>query len=196
MPTLPVWVCLTLGSSNFPLLNLFPSFLMSIILIHRFIFFLLDNRLLSKVTSCSYDSIVFSDHAPTSIDVDFRQYGKPCRRWRFSSDMLAKETFKQFLLTPISFFFEVNDTPGTSGAPSGRPLKHIYGGIFISYISFESKTDKATASKLSEELFRVDNLYAAPDLILNKKRLQLRKKFDLISTNKGSRQIHCWILNV
>lgn len=33
-------------------------------------FFLVDDRLLSKVKSCVYHSIVISDHAPTSMEIN------------------------------------------------------------------------------------------------------------------------------
>lgn len=51
----------------------------------RIDFFLLDKRLLHNVLSCKYHSIVISDHAPTSVNINFPRGKTPIIQWRFNS---------------------------------------------------------------------------------------------------------------
>ena len=75
----------------------------------RIDFFLLDNRLLSKVISCEYHSMVISDHAPTFVVISLPRSYTPSRQWRFNSQILSDDdAFKEFLTTNIGVFFEIN----------------------------------------------------------------------------------------
>ncbi len=71
----------------------------------RIDFFLVDNRLLSNVLSCEYHSIVISDHAPTSTDINLSQFTSFSKQWHFPSMFLARDEFKQFLTEQIALFF-------------------------------------------------------------------------------------------
>ena len=73
----------------------------------RIDFFLLDNYFSSEVHSCEYHSIVISDHAPVSVDINFPRRVPPSRQWRLNSSLLAQASFKDFLHTQISLFFDI-----------------------------------------------------------------------------------------
>lgn len=71
----------------------------------RIDFFLLDNRLLSNVLSCDYHSIVISDHAPTSLDINFPNHNRSFKPWRFNSNLLASDLLVDSLRSNIEQFF-------------------------------------------------------------------------------------------
>jgi hypothetical protein len=68
----------------------------------RINFFLVDDRLLSKVDYCKYHRIVLSDHAPPPPlrSTYLRSYA-PSRQWLFNFQMLFDDNFKEFLTSQI-----------------------------------------------------------------------------------------------
>lgn len=156
----------------------------------RIDFFLLDNRFLSCLNSCEYHSIVISDHAPTSVDVNFSSRVPPSRQWRLNSALLALAPFKEFLEVQISFFFDTNDSPEISRCTLWETFKAYMRGQAISYVSTLNKTERAELTVIADDICRVDGLYAsAPTPALYKERLQLQAKFELLSTYKTQKQL-------
>lgn len=156
----------------------------------RIDFFLLDNYFLSAVHSCEYHSIVISDHAPTSVDIGFPSRVPHTRQWRLNSSLLAQAPFKAFLDMQISFFFDTNDSPETSRRTLWETFKAYMRGQAISYVSTLNRTEAAELIAITNDISRVDNLYAAaPTPTLYKERLQLQSKFDLLSTSKTQKQL-------
>lgn len=156
----------------------------------RIDFFLVDNYFLSKIHACQYHSIVISDHAPVSVDIGFPKHAAPSRQWRLNSSLLAQASFKDFLHTQISLFFDTNDSPEISRCTLWETFKAFMRGQIISYVSTLKKAERAESEALTKEIFRIDNLYAsAPTPALYKERLQLQSKFDLLSTRKTQKQL-------
>ncbi len=102
---------------------------------HWIDFFLLDNNLLDKVNACEYYSITTSDHAPTTVDISFPRDITPPARWRFSSQLLSDNKFKDFVAAQIRSYIEFNDTPDVSSNVLWEALKATIRGQAISYIS-------------------------------------------------------------
>lgn len=55
--------------------------------------------------SCHYHSIVISDHAPVSVDINFPNRAPPFRQWRLNSSLLAQAFFLQSSLVTRSLYF-------------------------------------------------------------------------------------------
>lgn len=156
----------------------------------RIDFFLLDNYFLPEVRSCEYHSIVISDHAPVSTEIRFPSRVPPSRQWRLNSSLLAQASFKDFLNTQISLFFDINDSPEISRCTLWETFKAYMRGQIISYVSNLKKLERAELESITKEISKIDKLYAvAPTSALYKERLQLQSKFDLLTTSKVQKQL-------
>lgn len=156
----------------------------------RIDFFLLDNRLISNINSCEYHSIVISDHAPTSLDIQFPNYSRILKPWRFNSHLLSNDPLVDFLRSNIQLFFEINDTPDVSKGTLWEAFKAYLRGHIISYTTHLRKMTKSRQEELSQKLLEADNSYSNnPDPLLYKKRLQLQTEFNLLSTNEAELQL-------
>ena len=150
----------------------------------------MDNYFSSEVHSCEYHSIVISDHAPVSVDINFPRRVPPSRQWRLNSSLLAQASFKDFLHTQISLFFDINDSPEISRCILWEAFKAFMRGQIISYVSSLKKAERVESETLIKEIFKIDKLYAtAPTPALYIERLQLQSKFDLLSTSKTQKQL-------
>ena len=151
----------------------------------RIDFFLLDNKLLHNILSCDYHSIVISDHAPTSIDVNFPRGRPPTKTWRFNSHLLSEPKFKDFLTTHIQIFFDINDKPDIGCGVLWESFKAYLRGQVISFVSHFKKSEHYRLNGILDEIKKLDNVYAlSPSPALYKKRLQLQSQHDLCSTGK------------
>ena len=90
---------------------------------------------------CSYDAILLSDHAPTSIvySQDFQLVRDP-PRWRFKQKLLTDPGFVSFLDEQIKFYFETNTTE-TSASIRWEAFKAVIRGLIIQIAS--SKINKS-----------------------------------------------------
>lgn len=107
----------------------------------RIDFFLVDNRLLSKVSSTVYHPIVISDHAPTSVDLSLPTNYPDPRHWKFSSYMLADEEFRKYLSFQIEFYFSLNNSPEINIHPLWEAFKAYMRGQIVSYVSYTRKIE-------------------------------------------------------
>uniref|UniRef100_A0A3Q4M5S7 exodeoxyribonuclease III n=1 Tax=Neolamprologus brichardi TaxID=32507 RepID=A0A3Q4M5S7_NEOBR len=64
----------------------------------RIDYFLIDSRLISKVVSSTYHSILVSDHAPLSTVIDFNLY-TPQYNWKFNPSLYLNDSFTVYLST-------------------------------------------------------------------------------------------------
>lgn len=80
----------------------------------RIDYFLIDNQLLPSVSSCDYQSIVISDHAPITMSLALPDLPQMRRHWRFISTLLSDTDFVKFMEEQITFFFDTNSSPETS----------------------------------------------------------------------------------
>ena len=151
----------------------------------RIDFFLLDARLTSNVVSVDYHSIAISDHAPTSIDLTLPGLPCPMRVWRFNSALLAEETYKQFLQSQLSLFFELNDLPGTDRGTLWEASKAFVRGQLISFISNKRKAEAGHINGLLLDIKRIDEQYSIdPNPNLFKTRMSLQTELDLASSTQ------------
>lgn len=68
-------------------------------------YFLLDNRLLGNISSCSYHSITVSDHGAVSFHIALPKCFRPSCYWRLNPLLLADEKFLNHISTQIDFIF-------------------------------------------------------------------------------------------
>ena len=156
----------------------------------RIDFFLIDNTLLHNVQSCDYHSIVISDHAPTSIEINFPHGRPPSRFWRFSPQLMSEPSFKDLLTSQIKFFFETNDTPDIDSNILWETFKAYLRGQIISYVSNYRKLEQSQLIQISTDVRSLDDQYSVnPSPALYTKRLQLQAQYDLLSTGKVERQL-------
>lgn len=130
----------------------------------RIDYFLLDNRLLPKVKTCTYNSIVISDHSAILFDLD--------------------------LPNKIKFFLETNVSPEISQATLWETLKVYLRGQIIAYSSTIRKEKNSKLHDISQQILDIDSKYAqspAPDLY--KERLRLQTEYNLLSTDEAMRLI-------
>lgn len=156
----------------------------------RIDFFLLDNRPLTHVQSCSYHSIVISDHAPTSLILHFPKYNRLFKPWRFNSNLLADDTFLSSVESNIQLFFETNDSPEVSRGTLWETFKAYLRGHIISYTSHIRRRDRSRQTELSQIIQEIDMSYANnPDQSLYKKRIQCQTEFSLLATKDAELQL-------
>lgn len=156
----------------------------------RIDFFLLDNRLLSNVLSCDYHSIVISDHAPTSLDINFPNHNRSFKPWRFNSNLLANDLLVDSLRSNIELFFEMNDKPDVSRGTLWESFKAYLRGHIISYTAHLRKIAMSSQTELAQKILEIDDSYANnPDPSLYKKRLQYQTEFNLLTSNDAEMQL-------
>lgn len=155
----------------------------------RIDFFLIDNKLLHLVTASNYHPIVISDHAPTSLDINLPSPTSPSL-WKFSSHLLANQDFKNFVATQINNYMEYNDTTEMNSEFLWEALKTFVRGQIISFTSHLNKADRAKRQEILDELFKLDETYAAsPSPVLYKKRLVLQSEYNCLMTHEVERQL-------
>lgn len=156
----------------------------------RIDFFLTDSRLLSKINSTGYHSIVISDHAPITVDLNLDNQLKPPKRWHFTSTLLSDDHYKQFLQSQIKLYFELNDLPCTSKDVLWEASKAYIRGQVISFSSNRKKEERAHITDLLKKIKEIDESYASnPQPSKYSERLKLQTEFDLLSTKASKIQL-------
>ncbi len=105
----------------------------------RIDYLLLDNRLLPKIKTCSYSSIVISDHGAIHFDLALPNRPPSNRIWRLKPLLLSDEKFVELILSQIDFFLETNASPEISHATLWETLKVYIRGQIIAYSSTLAK---------------------------------------------------------
>lgn len=156
----------------------------------RIDYFLIDNQLLPSVSSCDYQSIVISDHAPITMSLALPGLPQTRRHWRFNSTLLSDTDFVKFMEEQIIFFFDTNTSPETSSLIVWDALKAYLRGQIVSYtVNMKRKANKER-QELANQIKETDLQYAQhSDPELYKKRVELQTKFDLLSTHHIERQL-------
>lgn len=62
---------------------------------------------------------MISDHAPTSLDINFPNHNRFVKPWRFNSNLLANDPLVDSLRSSIELFLEMNDNPDVVGVLQG-----------------------------------------------------------------------------
>ena len=151
----------------------------------RIDFFFVDNRLLHWVNSSEYHSIVISDHAPTSVVINFPNHNPTRTQWKLSHFLLNNPHFKGFFQEEIVNYFHANDTPDIARSTLWEACKAYLRGQAISFASRQKKVDTERMVWLLDQLVSIDTQYAtAPTPSLYDQRLKFQAEFDLLSTPK------------
>lgn len=124
----------------------------------RIDFFLLDNYFLSEVHSCEYHSIVISDHTPVSVDINFPRRVPPSRQWRLNSSLLTQASFKDFLQTQISFFFDTNDSPEISRCTLWETFKAFVRGQIMTRLI---PRIKSTSGEVTSDPIEINKIFCS-----------------------------------
>ena len=147
--------------------------------------FLVDNSLLSEVSTCKYDAIVISDHAPISMKIRFQNVSTTRAPWRLNTRLLSNEGFVEFVSKRIDYFLSFNKTPDVSASLLWESLKAFIRGEIISYSAFEEKCRKDKLATLSKRISQIDAIYAvSPSPQLYKERLTIQAEYNIITTNR------------
>lgn len=150
----------------------------------RIDFFLIDNRLISLVESCSYSAIVISDHAPISLKVCIKELDGTRPPWRLNTRMLSDEHFVEFVSNQIDVFISTNKTSDVSPSLFWETMKAYLRGQIISYTAYKEKMRKRKLSEIVQKIAQIDSKYAVstlPDIY--KERLALQAEFDILSSS-------------
>lgn len=96
--------------------------------------FLVDSKLISHTVSSSYHSILVSDHAPLSIQIDFNLH-TPVYNWKFNPSPNSDKAFYDYISAKISDFLLTNDNGAVSNSVLWESFKVVLQGHVISYQS-------------------------------------------------------------
>lgn len=120
----------------------------------RIDFFLLYNKLLYSVSSCSYSPIVISDHATVIVDISFPGRSLSRSPWRFNSLLLTDPDFIKTISSRIDLFISTNVSPAVSAATIWETCKAYLQGEVIYYSAYQKRitTEKSIclSSAISE----------------------------------------------
>lgn len=73
----------------------------------RIDYFLVSASVLPKLSKCMYESIVLSDHAPTSLSYNTEQANRQLNIWRLHPKWLQNSDFLKFIGEKIDLYFSV-----------------------------------------------------------------------------------------
>lgn len=149
----------------------------------RIDYFLLDNRFLPALHSCTYNPIVISDHSPVTLELKWKGHTKPRPPWRFNTRLLSDDKFVKFMSTNIDVFIKVNKTADTSPSILWETFKAFARGIIISYASYEKRQREKRIAELLSQISQLDQTYASsPSPDVYKQRLVLQSEFNNLSS--------------
>ncbi len=125
-------------------------------------YFFIDAKLISKVSSATYDPNAISDRVPVSLDVEFSP--QPCYHllWSFNTSPLADFEFVDFLSAVIDEFISINQNekdPVSFGLLWESLKAYIRGQIFA-YSAHLNKSHRSTVQRLSNDISALDQQLA------------------------------------
>ena len=154
----------------------------------RIDYFFVDGSLLSKVTSSEYHSIVISDHAPLSLNIQLSGQPRFSSPWRFNTLLLSDDAFNTFILSSIDDFITINKDDSVSYSLLWESLKAYLRGQIISFSAHCNKTRKARLNELLIKIRDIDGQNAInPSQSLVKQRYDLQAELDLLTTSDAER---------
>ena len=103
---------------------------------------------------------MISDHAPTSLDLNFPNHSHSFKPWRFNSNLLANELLVDSLRSNIELFFEMNDKPDVLRGTLWESFKAYIRGHIISYTAHLRKIAMSSHTELAQKILEIDDSYA------------------------------------
>ncbi len=147
--------------------------------------FLIDNRLLSTVTSCFYSPIVISDHAPVIIDIALPGRFVSRTHWRFDSLLLSDTEFIKTINSCIDLFISTNVNSEVSASTIWETCKAYLRGEIISYSAYQKKAKAEKNSALLRTISDLQAKYAeSPNPDTFKELLLKKAEFDILTSNE------------
>ena len=105
----------------------------------RIDYFLVLADFIPKMSKCWSDSILISDHAPTSLLIKFSNVVPTPSRWRLESIWLRDPSFIEYIGRQIDLYFE-NNTNQKTASVRLEALKAFLRGQIINVTSFKYKS--------------------------------------------------------
>lgn len=124
----------------------------------RIDYFLVDARLISKVDNSAYHSILVSDHAPLSMNINFNLNARHYN-WKFNPTLLTDKGFCEYISIKISDFLQSNDTGEVSDSILWETFKVVVRGQVISYQSSCKRARLRRLSEIESELSALEESY-------------------------------------
>ena len=120
--------------------------------------FLVDSKLVSHTLSSTYHSILVSDHAPLSIQINFNLH-TPSYNWKFNPSLNSDKAFHEFISAKISEFLLTNDNGAVSDSILWESFKVVLRGFIISYQSSIKRSRLRRLAVIEAELAALEDTY-------------------------------------
>ena len=151
----------------------------------RIDYFLISSSLLPSITNCIYDSIVLSDHAPTSLFYNVEQLNRRSANWRLHPKWIQDSDFIKFVGEHIDLYFLIN-TNQTTATIRWEAFKVYIRGQMISFTSSKFNKFKQTMNELDTKIREVEREVIIDDSTQNKQELlTLKAKYEELSVLKA-----------
>lgn len=155
----------------------------------RIDYFLFSNFMFPSVIECNYNSILLSDHSPTSLVYRAQGVVKGTSRWRFHPRWLSDSNFLQFLEAQIELFFSTN-TNETSAIVRWEAFKAYIRGMIISYTSSKTNKLKLKMNQLDHKIRQLEREIFLDSSTKAKQELRLLKaQYEELSTSKAENSL-------
>ncbi len=155
----------------------------------RIDYFLIPNSMFSTVVDCNYNSILISDHSPTSLVCKTLGLVKPTHRWRFHPRWLSDSNFLLFLEVQIETFF-ITNTDETSAIVRWEAFKAYIRGMIISYTSSKTNKLKLKMKELDHKIRQLEREAFLDDSTKIKQELMsLKAQYEELSTSKAENSL-------
>lgn len=147
----------------------------------RIDYFLISSSLLPSITNCIYDSIVLSDHAPTSLFYNVVQLNRHSANWHLLPKWLQDSDFIKFVGEHIDLYFSIN-TNETTAAVRWEAFKAYIRGQMISFTSSKFNKFKQTMNELDSKIRELERDVIIDDSTqIKQELLTLKAKYEDLS---------------
>lgn len=122
----------------------------------RIDYFFIDSSLISNLKSCSYESIIISDHAPLVLSLFFPDVVQARKNWRLDPLLLTDESFVLHISNHIKLFLSNNKTPGMSNKIIWEAMKAYLRGEIISFAAYKRKSSMQKQNDIANRIQSID----------------------------------------
>lgn len=151
----------------------------------RIDYFLISASLLPNITNSTYDSIVLSDHAPTSLFYKTELVHRRSTTCRLHPKWLHDSGFIKFIGDHIALYFSIN-TSQTTAAIRWDAFKAYIREQMISFTSAKVNKFKQTMSELDNKMKELEREVIVDDSPEKKQELMtIKAKYEELSLLKG-----------
>ena len=156
----------------------------------RIDYFLVDNKLLPLIQSCSYHARVISDHSPLLMAINFVHKSTSRPPWRLNTSLLSDSDFAEYISQQIDFFIDTNATGGTNHSTLWEAFKAYMRGQLISRLAYDKQMRSFTLTNLMHRIQSLESQnIQSPSPALYKEKLLLKTEFENLSTINAEEMI-------